>query len=66
MFHGESRTHSAPSRGIVPQGKGREGIRKGKEERADPIHPQVEGAIRGSAATQTALPCPAMNGITSW
>lgn len=32
MFHNQSRTDSTPSRGTIPQGKGREGIRKGKGE----------------------------------
>lgn len=31
MFRNQSRTDSAPSRGTIPQGKGREGIRKGME-----------------------------------
>ena len=30
MFHNRSRTDSTPSRGTIPQGKGREGIRKGR------------------------------------
>lgn len=29
MFRNRVHTHSTPSRGMIPQGKGREGIRKG-------------------------------------
>lgn len=61
------RTHGAlteDSRSRVvrtPDRKGREGKRREEEERADFIHPQVEGADRELAAHLTTLPFPAMN-----